>query len=60
MFFKYRYFGEMESTKVQLQGIYESNGHSFQDVLVFKNLVIHTHVWIKNEIAQYTNYLNLS
>ena len=36
---------------IQFQEIYESDNHSFQDVLDFKNLLIHTPVWIKNGIA---------
>ena len=30
----------------------ESNNHFFQGVFVFKNLVVHTPVWLKNRMAQ--------
>ena len=29
------------------------NNHSFQGILIFKNLVIHTPVWVKNGTAQF-------
>ena len=45
------FFWGIRSTKIQFQGIYESYNHSLQDALVFKNLVIHTPVPIKNGIA---------
>ena len=35
------------------QGICKSNNHFFQGLLVFKNLLAHTPVWIKNGIAQW-------
>ena len=35
----------------QFHGIYESNNHSFQGVMVYKKLVTHTPVWIKNGTA---------
>ena len=38
-------------SKIEFQEIYESNNYSFQGVLVFKNLVVHAPVWIKNGIA---------
>ena len=47
-------FWGIKLTKIQFQGIYESDNHSFQDILVFKKLVVHTPVWIKNGIAQYS------
>lgn len=47
--------GGVKLSKIQFQGIYESNSHSFQSVLVFKNLVVHTLVWIKNGTAQYSD-----
>ena len=37
----------------QFHGIYESNNHSFQGVMVDKKLVTHTPVWIKNGTAQH-------
>ena len=46
------FFWGIELFKIKFQGIYESNNHCFQGVLVFQNLVIHTPVWIKNGIAQ--------
>ena len=51
--FRYQFFPRIKSIKIQFQGIYKSNNHSFQDVLVFKNLVVHTPVWMKNEIAHF-------
>ena len=51
-FIRCHFFRGIESSKIQFQGIYMSNSHSFQDVLVFKNLVVHTPVWRKNGIAQ--------
>ena len=47
------FFQGIELSKIKFQGIYESNNHSFQGVLVFKNLVVHTPVWIKNGIPQW-------
>ena len=49
---------DIKSKKIQfpMPRIYESDNHSFQDVLVFKNLIIYTPVWIKNGIAQYLKY----
>ena len=38
------FFRGIELSKIKFQGIYESNNHSFQGVLVFKNLVVHTPV----------------
>ena len=43
--------GGVKLSKIQFQGIYESNSHSFQSVLVFKNLVVHTLVLTKNGIT---------
>ena len=45
------FFSGIELFKIKFQGIYESNNHSFQGVLVFQNLVVHTPVWIKNGTA---------
>ena len=45
------FFQGIELSKIKFQGIYEPNNHSFQGVLVVKNLVVHTPVWIKNGIA---------
>ena len=50
-FFRYHFLRGTELSKIKFQGIYKSNNHSFQGVLVFKNLVFHTPVWIKNRIA---------
>ena len=49
---------DIKSKKIQfpMPRIYESDNHFFQDVLVFKNLIIYTPVWIKNGIAQYLKY----
>lgn len=46
------FFLGIKSTKFHFQGVYESNNHSIQVVLIFKNLFIHTPVWIKMLIAQ--------
>ena len=43
--------GGVKLSKIQFQGIYESNSHSFQSVLVFKNLVVHALVSTKNGIT---------
>ena len=53
----YHFFRGIELSKIQFQGIYESNNHSsrvYYYEVVFTNLVFHTPVltWIKNGIAQ--------
>ena len=47
-------------SKIKFQGIFESNNRLFQGILVFKNLVVHTSVWIKNEITQCMGLVNKS
>ena len=49
--FNFFFGGGVKLSKIQFQGIYESNSHSFQSVLVFKNLVVHTLVLTKNGIT---------
>ena len=54
------FFWGIELSKIKFQGIYESNNHSFQSILVFQNLGIYTPVWIKNGIAQlHLNWSNI-
>ena len=38
------FFQGIELSKIKFQGIYESNNHLFQGILVLKNLVVHTSV----------------
>ena len=47
-------------SKIKFQGIFVSNNRLFQGILVFKNLVVHTSVWIKNEITQCMGLVNKS
>ena len=54
------FFRGTELPKIKFQGIYKSNSHSFKGVLVFKNLVFHTPVWIKNGIAQWPSKLSMT
>ena len=53
IYFLQHFFLGIESTRIQFQGIYESNSHFFQGVFIFKNLVVHAPKWIKNGIAHY-------
>ena len=50
--FRYHFLQGTELSKIKSQGIYESDNHLFQGIIVFKNLVVHTPVWIKNGITQ--------
>ena len=52
-FYMYHFFRGIESSKIRLQEVHESNNHSLQGILIFKNLFIHTPVWIKNGVAHY-------
>ena len=58
------FFQGIELSKIKFQGIYESNNHSFQGVLVLKNLVVHTPVYMDKKrnsplhLLQHNNLLH--
>ena len=52
-FYRYHFFREIELSKIQFQEIYELDNNSFQGTLIFKNLVVHAPVWVKNGIAHW-------
>ena len=60
MFLGSIFFQRVALSKIKFQWIYELNNYLFQGILISKNLVVHTPVWIKNGITQCMGLVNKS